>query len=110
MPDLREHLATEPVEVLEQLALARAGDLDDQVRDADLLELGHRRRDRAGIALEHPGSLGVGWRRGEHQLAARRHRHLVRRTPGALTLRAQLGDLPPQLVNREMRWMPRVAR
>src|SRR4051795_9452943 len=50
MPDLREHLAPEPVEALEQLALTRAGDLDDEGRHAYPLELGHRRPDRAGIA------------------------------------------------------------
>jgi hypothetical protein len=49
MPNLRKHLAPEPVEVLEQLAFARAGDLDHQVRDADLLE-------SATVAAMAPGS------------------------------------------------------
>src|SRR4051795_4065710 len=110
MPDLREDLAPEPVEVLEQLALARARDLDDEVRDADALELGHRRGDRAGIAAEQPLGLAlVGRRRATDEPAARRHRHVVRRAPGTLALRVQLGDPPAQLVDGEMRRMPRVA-
>src|SRR4051812_35401471 len=110
MPDLREDLAPEPVEVLEQLPLARAGDLDDEVRHADPLELGHGRRDRAGIAGEQPLGLAVtGRRRATDELTARRHRHVVRRAPGALALRVELGDLPAQLVDGEMRRVPRVA-